>query len=221
MCAAQPNKSRQAFAESTVPDHAIPPPPARLGPSDDHASPASASPTAWRAWARSVRDVRPAWAAAQTDASTDIRDADDPRDAAADIDTAIITAARLRDLDTILRLCASAIRGVPPAILIRRDVTAVRRAIVGASSLLRRRRAGSQCPALAIPLPPARLGPSDTDDDPPPSLEATAEAWSDWANYVQALRPGWISIRLRATAHADAERVDDRAQHYGHQSTSW
>ena len=211
MRAAQPNKARQAFAESTVPEHAIPPPPAQLGPSDDHTSPASASPSAWRAWARSVRDLRPAWAAAQTDASADIRDAADPRDAAADIDTAIITAARLRDLDTILRLCASAIRGVPPAILIRRDVTAVRRAIDGTSSILRRRRAGSQCPALTIPLPPAQLGPSDTDCDPKPSLEATAEAWSDWANYVQALRPGWISIRLRATAHADAERVDDRA----------
>ena len=123
---------------------------APCGPSDDHTSPASASPEAWRAWARSVRDLRPAWAAARTDASTDIRDAADPRDdATADIDTAIITAARLRDLDTVLRLCASAIRGIPPAILIRRDVTAVRRAIVGASSLLRRRRAGSQCPALS------------------------------------------------------------------------
>ena len=179
MNAAQPIKARQAFAESTVPEHTIPSPPAQLGPSDDHASPTSASPSAWRAWARNVRDLRPAWAAAQTDASTDIRDAADPRDAAADIDTAIITAARLRDLDTILRLCAGAIRGVPPAILIRRDVTAVRRAIIGTSSILRRRRAGSHCPALAIPLPPARLGPSDTDCDPTLDLEATAGAWSD------------------------------------------
>ena len=94
------NKSKH-LAESNVPEHTIPPPPAQLGPSDDHATPASASPSAWRAWARSVRDLRPAWAAAQTDASTDIRDAADPRDAAADIDTAITTAARLRDLGTM------------------------------------------------------------------------------------------------------------------------
>ena len=141
----------------------------------------------------------------------DIRDAADPRDATADSDTAIITAARLRDLDTALRLCASAIRGVPPAISTRRDVTAVRRAIDGTSSILRRRRAGPHSPALAIPLPPAQLAPSGADYDPTPNLEATAEAWSDWANCIQALRPGWISIRLRATAHADAERADDRA----------
>jgi hypothetical protein len=67
----QPNKARRALAESTVPDHAIPPPPAQLGPSDDHASPAppvTAGPLVWRAWAHSVRDLRPAWAAIQTDA---------------------------------------------------------------------------------------------------------------------------------------------------------
>ena len=194
MNAAQPNRARRAFAESTVPDRTISLPPARRGPSDDHASPELASQSAWRAWARSVRDLRPAWAAAQTDASTDIRDAADPRDATAHIDTAIITAARLRGLDTALRLCASAIRGVPPAISTRRDVTAVRRAIVGTSSILRRRRAGLHSPALAIPLPPAQLGPSGADYDPTPNPEATTEAWSDWANYVQALRPGWISI---------------------------
>ena len=211
MNAAQPNKARRAFAESTVPDHAIPPPPARLGPSDDHASPALASQSAWRTWTRSVRDLRPAWAAAQTGASADIRDAADPRDVTVDIDTAIITAARLRDLVTVLRLCASAIRGVPPAILTPRDITAVRRAIVGTSFILRRQRAGSHCPPLAIPHPPAQLGPSGADYDPTPGPDATAEAWSDWANYIQALRPGWISIRLRATAHADTERADDRA----------
>ena len=94
MSAAQPIKARQAFAESTIPEHTIPPPPARLGPSDDHANPALASPPAWRAWARHVRDLRPAWAAAQADASTDIRDAPDLRDATADIDTAIIATTR-------------------------------------------------------------------------------------------------------------------------------
>ena len=147
----------------------------------------------------------------QADASTDLRDATNTRDATADIDTAIIAAARLRDLDTALRLCASAIRGIPPAILTPRDATAVRRAIVGTSSILRRQRAGSHCPALAIPHPPAQLGPSDANYEPTPGPEAPAEAWSDWANYIQALRPGWISIRLRATAHVDAERADDRA----------
>ena len=63
-----------------------------------------------------------------------------------------------------------------------------------------------------MPLLPAQLGPSDADFNPAPNPEATAEEWSEWANYIQALRPGWISIRLRATAHADAERADDRAQ---------
>ena len=90
-------------------------------------------------------------------------------------------------------------------------MTAVRRAIVGASSILRRQRAGSHSPALAMPLPPAELGPSDANYDPAPNPEATAEAWSERANYIQTLRPGWISIRFRATAHADAERADDRA----------
>ena len=71
------------------------------------------SPLAWRAWAQSVRDFRPAWAAAQTDASTDVRDASDSRNSTADIGTAISAAARLRDLDIVLQLCASAIRGIP------------------------------------------------------------------------------------------------------------
>ena len=172
MNAAQPNKARRAFAESIAPDHTIPPPPAQLGPFDDHASPALASQPAWRAWALSVRGLRPAWAAAQADASTDMRDAADLRDATADIETAIITATRLRDLDTVLRLCASAIRGGPPAISTRRDVTAVRRAIVGTLSILRRHRAGSHSRALAIPLPPAQLGSSDVDYDPTPHTES-------------------------------------------------
>ena len=178
MSATQPNKARRALAESTVPDHAIPPLPTRLGPSDDHASPAppaTAGPSAWRAWARSVRDLRPAWAAMQTDASADVRDAADSRDTTPGIGMAIIAEARLRDLDTVLRLCASAIRGVPPALPNRRDVTVVRRAIVGTSSLLRRRQAGSHGPALAIPLPPAQLAPSDADSNPAPNPAATAE----------------------------------------------
>ena len=40
MRAAQPNEARRAFAESTVPGHAIPLPPARLRPPDDHVAPA-------------------------------------------------------------------------------------------------------------------------------------------------------------------------------------
>ena len=148
----------------------------------------------------------------QTDTSADVRDAADSRDTTPDIDTAVIAETRLRDLDTVLRLCAIAIRGVPPALPNRRDVTAVRRAIVGASSVLRRRQAGSHGPALAIPLPSAQLGPSDADSDPAPNPAATAEEWSDWASYIYALRPGWINIRLQATARADAERADDRAR---------
>ena len=73
MQAAQPNKARRAFAESTIPSHAVPLPPARLGPSDDHfvpVSPPTARPSEWRTWARSVRDLQPAWAAAQAEAST-------------------------------------------------------------------------------------------------------------------------------------------------------
>ena len=100
-----------------------------------------------------------------------------------------------------LRLCASATRGVPPTILTPRDVTAVRRAIVGTSSILRRQRAGSSnCPALAIPHPPAQLGPSDTNYDPTPDPEATAEAWSDWANYIQLGRRPGNGAPLRARA---------------------
>ena len=127
------------------------------------------------------------------------------------IDVAVILL-RLRDLDAALRLCANATRGVPPTISKRRDLAAVRRAIVGASSILRRRRARSHGHALAIPLPLAQLAPSNTGSDPAPNPEATAEEWSDWANYIHALRPGWISIRLQATACADAERADDRAR---------
>ena len=215
MRAAQPNKARRAFAESTAPDHAISLPPARLGPSDDHVVPVpppTARPSEWLVWAQSARALRPAWAAAQTDAPTDMRGAGDSRDASADIGTAIIAAARLRDLDVVLRLCASAICGVPPAIPTRRDVAAVRSAIVGTSPVLRRQRAGSNTPALAMPLPPAHLGPSDADSDPALRAEELTEEWSDWANYIHALRPGWIGIRLHATARVDAERADDCAR---------
>ena len=73
MRAAQPNKPpRRAFAESTVPKHAIPLPPARLGPLDDHivlVPLPTARPSEWCEWAQSVRDLRPAWAAAQTDSA--------------------------------------------------------------------------------------------------------------------------------------------------------
>ena len=213
--AAQPNKARRAFAESTAPDHAISLPPARLGPSDDHVVPVpppTARPSEWLVWAQSARALRPAWAAAQTDAPTDMRGAGDSRDASADIGTAIIAAARLHDLDVVLRLCASAICGVPPAIPTRRDVAAVRSAIVGTSPVLRRQRAGSNTPALAMPLPPAHLGPSDVDSDPALRAEELTEEWSDWANYIHALRPGWIGIRLHATARVDAERADDCAR---------
>ena len=91
MRAAQPNKVRRAFAESTAPDCAIPPPPAQLGLSDDHAAPIpppTALPSEWRTWAQRVRDLRPTWVAAQTEASTDMRDAGDSREASTDIDTA-------------------------------------------------------------------------------------------------------------------------------------
>ena len=141
-----------------------------------------------------------------------MRDAGDSRDASADIGTAIIAAARLRDLDVVLRLCTSAIRGVPPAILTRRDVAAVRNAIVGTSPARRRQQAGSDAPAMTIPLPPAHLGPSDADSDPALRAGASVEERSDWANYVHALRPGWIGIRHQATARVDTERVDDRTR---------
>ena len=91
-------------------------------------------------------------------------------------------------------------------------MTAVRNAIVGSSSALRRQRAGSNAPTLAMPLPPAHLGPSDADSDPTLRADAPAQEWSDWANYIHALRPGWIGIRLQATARVDAERADDRAR---------
>ena len=215
MRSAQPNKARRAFfAESTAPSHAIPLPPARLGPSDDHfvpEPPPTACPSEWRAWARSVRDLRPAWAAAQTEASTDLRGAGDSRDAPANVDTAIIAAARLRDLDVVLRLCASAIRGVPPAIPTQRDVAAVHDAIVGTSSARRRQQARSDAPAMAMPLPPAHRAPSEADSDPALRAHASAEEWPDWANYAHALRPIWIGIRLQATTRVDTERADDRA----------
>jgi len=119
-----------------------------------------------------------------------MRGAGDSRDASTEIGTGIIAASCLRDLlDVVLRLCADAIRGVPPAIPTRRDVTTVRNAILSTSSALRRQRAGSNAPALAMPLPPAHLGPSDADSDPALRAGASAEEWSDCGNYIHALRP--------------------------------
>ena len=63
-----------------------------------------------------------------------------------------------------------------------------------------------------MPLPPAHTGPSDAGSDPALRADASAQEWSDWANYIHALRPGWIGIRLQATARVDAERADDRAR---------
>ena len=63
-----------------------------------------------------------------------------------------------------------------------------------------------------MPLPPAHLGPSDAGSDPALRADAFVGEWSDWVNYIHALRPGWIGIRRQATARVDTGRADGRAR---------